>query len=493
MKHVARRTADEQLDERIDAILAGRKAAGRNPGAKLAGLTRVAEGLQGLPRKEFRNRMKSELEGRANVASATQPAVQGDQNAITSPRLTFKDAAKAIAFYKNAFGARETFRFEAGNHIAHAEIAIGNSILMLAEEWPEGGRLSAETLGNSPVWLSVRVDNVDTFAEQAIAAGMNVKRPIQDEFYGHRDVLLTDPFGYTWNVFTVTEEMPVEEMHRRMQGLAVGPEGGTMPTAKRPQRINPVRSGFHALTPYLIVPSAPRLMDFITQALGGMEMFRIARPGTSQIMHAEAKIGNSMVEMADANEQFPMSPAALHLYVPDADAVYHKALEAGATSLHGMTDQEYGERSGSVKDPVGNYWYIATAKGASYVPEGHYSITPYLHPLRAPQFVGFLQRAFGAEEVFRTQSPDGVVHHAQVRIGDSLLSMGEAHGIYQPMPVTLHLYVPDADEVYRRALTAGAESIMPVEDQPYGDRSGGVKDVFGNRWFIATHIRDVQP
>ena len=105
--------------------------------------------------------------------------------------------------------------------------------------------------------------------------------------------------------------------------------------------------------------------------------------------------------------------------------------------------------------------------------------------------IAFLQKAFGAQEVYRAQSPDGVVHHAQVRIGDSVIGMGEAHGPYQPVPATLHLYVPDADALYDRALRAGANSIQPVSDQPYGDRSGGVTDPFGNRWFIATHIRDV--
>lgn len=482
----------EQLEERIEEILLGRKAMRRSGSAKLAGLVRVAESLRGLPREEFRRSLKRELEGRIKMASAAESTSQGTQNATTSPRLTFKDAAKAIAFYRLAFGAQETFRFDVGGHVAHAEISIGGSTIMLSEEWPEGGRLSAETLGSSPVWLTIRVSNVDAVAEQAIAAGMKVKRAIQDEFYGHRDVIMTDPFGYTWTVFTVTEELTVEEMHRRMKGRTAGPEGGRMPAAEKPKTVNPIRSGFHTITPYLIVNGAAGLMDFITQALGGEEVFRVKRPGTDLIMHAEARIGNSMVEMADANDDFPPTPTGLHLYVPDADAVFKRALTAGASMLHEMADQEYGERSGSVKDQFGNHWYIATARGASYVPEGHYSITPYLHPLRAPQVIEFMKRAFGAQEVVRGQSPDGVVHYAQVRIGDSLISMGEAHGPYQPMPTTLHMYVPNADETYRRALAAGAESIMPVKDQSYGERSGGVRDAFGNRWFIATHLGDVE-
>ncbi|MDE3179957.1 MAG: VOC family protein, partial [Acidobacteriota bacterium] len=75
---------------------------------------------------------------------------------------------------------------------------------------------------------SIRVGDVDTFAESAIKAGMKVKRPIQDQFYGHREVLLGDPFGYTWNVYTVKKEMSVEEMKRRMKGMTTGPEGGKL-------------------------------------------------------------------------------------------------------------------------------------------------------------------------------------------------------------------------------------------------------------------------
>ena len=156
------------------------------------------------------------------MSSVAKPTTE--TRTALAPRLTFKDAAKAIEFYKRAFGARETLRFEAGGHIAQAELAIGESILMLTEEWPDGGRFSAETLGNSPIWLTIRVGDVDTFADRAITAGMKVKRPIQDQFYGHREVLLTDPFGYTWNIYTVTEEMSVEEMHRRMAKMNRNPQ-----------------------------------------------------------------------------------------------------------------------------------------------------------------------------------------------------------------------------------------------------------------------------
>src|SRR5262249_1707041 len=98
--------------------------------------------------------------------------------------------------------------------------------------------------------------------------------------------------------------------------------------------------------------------------------------------------------------------------------------------------------------------------------------------------------AFGAQELFRAQSPDGVIHHARIQVGDSIVEMGEAHGPYQPMPSTFYLYVPNVDAAYHQALQAGAHSLSEPADQDYGDRNAGVQDPFGNTWYISTHIRD---
>ena len=129
-------------------------------------------------------------------------------------RIAFKNAAKAIEFYKAAFGAREIMRFAIGEQIPHAEITIGDSSIMLTDEWPEGGRFSAETLGNSPVTMALSVPNVDAFVQHAVDAGATIVFPVKDQFYGRREGTLRDPFGYLWSVSTVTEEMSVEEMHR---------------------------------------------------------------------------------------------------------------------------------------------------------------------------------------------------------------------------------------------------------------------------------------
>lgn len=127
------------------------------------------------------------------------------------------------------------------------------------------------------------------------------------------------------------------------------------------------------------------------------------------------------------------------------------------------------------------------------IPDGYHSVTPYLVVSGASKLIDFLKQSFEAEEIERIASPDGAIMHAEVRIGDSVIMMGDATGESNPMPGTLHLYVNDADAAYQRALRAGATSMREPADQFYGDRSAGVKDAFGNIWWIATHIEDVAP
>jgi uncharacterized glyoxalase superfamily protein PhnB len=230
------------------------------------------------------------------------------------------------------------------------------------------------------------------------------------------------------------------------------------------------------------------LIDFMKEAFGAEEIMSIPLPDGS-IMHAEVRIGDSPLELSDGNAQHPPSPTSLHLYVPDADAVYERSLAAGAASLQTPRDQEYGDREAGVIDPSGNHWYIATHKvnPGAYRPEGLHDITLYLHPIGATDLIRFMQEAFDAEPVASHPNADGTIAHAKVKIGGAMIEMGEAHGQWQPMPASIHLYVPDADTKYARALEAGATSILPVADQPYGERSGGVKDAWGNRWWIATY------
>jgi PhnB protein len=486
----------EQLNGAIDVMLT--RGDGKPPrvNASIKPLLSVAADLRHLPSASFKARLKSELEGKNRMSSVAEPVVAESKAAVrvsASARMAFLDPAKAIEFYKQALGAKETFRFEIGERDLHAEIMIGDSIVHISGEWPEGGRFSAETLGNSPISMSVQVPDVDAFAERAVAAGMKVIRPLKDQFYGRRDVTMVDPFGYNWTALTVKEEMSVEEMHRRFKAEMQGPEVAEPPASAKKPAVYPVPRGFRTLQPYMIAADGEALIQFAKQAFDAEEKFRAI--GSAGGIHGEVRIGDTMLMMGGGIPGRPFngkpSPTALHVYVEDTDAVYQKALKAGATSIGEPQDHEYGERGASVKDMAGNFWYIATHKGEGYIPKGLHNVNVYMHPLRAEPVIAFLKRSFGAQEIAKYASPDGVVHHAEIQVGDSVLEMGEAHGPYQPMQSTFYVYVPDCDAVYKRALAAGAKSIQAPADQPYGDRNSGVTDPFGNTWYIATHIKDV--
>lgn len=477
----------EQLNKAVDRMFSRSNSQKAKAEREIEPLVRIAADLRNLPRASFKARLKSEFEGRKPMSTVAEPFASVRVSA--TPRIAFRDPAKAIEFYTRALGAKEAFRFQVGDSIAHAELMIGDSAIDVAGEWPEGGRFSAETLGASPISISIQVPDVDAFAKRAVAEGMTLVREPKDQFYGHRDATLRDPFGYTWAVFTVKEKMSVEEMHRRMQGMTEGPEGGKMPETSS---VSPIPPGFRMVTPYLVAADGLALLDFVKNAFGAEETERAMTPNG---VHAEVRIGDSMLMIGGGipGKQFPgtLQPNALHMYVEDADAVFKKALAAGATLVDEPVDQGYGERSATVKDPAGNFWYIATAKGESYKPKGLFDVNPYLHPQRAEPLIAFLKRAFEAEEIAKYVAPDGVVNHAALRVGDSVIEMGESHGKYETMPAMFYLYVPDADAVYKQAVAAGAVSFQEPRDERYGDRTAAVKDNFGNKWYIATHIKNV--
>jgi len=116
------------------------------------------------------------------------------------------------------------------------------------------------------------------------------------------------------------------------------------------------------------------------------------------------------------------------------------------------------------------------------------AITPFLHVRGTARLIDWIERALDGAELDRSASPDGVIHHAIVRIGDSVIEMGEAHAQWEPMPMHIHLYVRDADAVYQQAIDAGGTVSYPINDAPYGERVGGVTDPFGNTWYIATKL-----
>lgn len=133
---------------------------------------------------------------------------------------------------------------------------------------------------------------------------------------------------------------------------------------------------------------------------------------------------------------------------------------------------------------------MATTTKVKAVPEGHPTVCPYIVVPGVDKLIEFAKQVFGATEVHASKRPDGTVMHAEIRIGDSIVMMGDG-GTQKTFPAMLHLYMEDVDGVYARAIQAGAKSIREPADQSYGDRTGGVEDAFGNQWWIATHIKDV--
>lgn len=240
-----------------------------------------------------------------------------------------------------------------------------------------------------------------------------------------------------------------------------------------------LREGFTTVTPYLWVPDRG-LADFLMRAFDAVETNVMDNPGHG--IHRELRIGNSMVMIGETGAQKSglSRPVALHIFVDDADATFARALAAGGTSLGDPADRPYGERSGFIRDPYGNSWYIAHPLGSESLGTHLRSVTPYLlaHDVRG--YIEFLVRAFGAVEEVVVDHGGGAIPYARARIGDAAVEFGSA----DPMPGSYFLYVADPDAVYEQALAAGATSLAPPSDRPSG-RIAFVEDPVGNHWYIA--------
>jgi uncharacterized glyoxalase superfamily protein PhnB len=152
-----------------------------------------------------------------NMKNKVKPIPEGFHT--LTPHLVVKGASEAIEFYKKAFGAKEVGRMPGpdGKSIMHADIVIGDSHLMLVDEFPDMGCLGPQTVGGSPVTIHIYVEDVDAFFKQALAAGAEVKMPLSDMFWGDRYGMVTDPFGHTWSIASHKEDLTLEEIGKRSQ------------------------------------------------------------------------------------------------------------------------------------------------------------------------------------------------------------------------------------------------------------------------------------
>ena len=137
-----------------------------------------------------------------------------------TPYIVVDDAAAALDFYKRAFGAEEVLRMPMGDRIGHAEIRIGDSFVMLADEFPEYGKLGPKARGGPTASLMIYLEDVDAAFARALEAGATQERPVENQFYGDRSGSLVDPFGHSWMLSTHIEDVPEDEMQRRMKEMA---------------------------------------------------------------------------------------------------------------------------------------------------------------------------------------------------------------------------------------------------------------------------------
>jgi PhnB protein len=153
--------------------------------------------------------------------SPVKPIPDGYPRVI--PYLSVDGAAQAIDFYKQVLGATERVRMPApGGKVGHAELQLGDSVIMLADEFPEMGIVSPKKIGGTPVTLSVYVEDVDKTFDTAVQAGARALRPVENQFYGDRSGQFEDPFGHRWSVSTHIEDVPPEEMAKRAQEAMAG-------------------------------------------------------------------------------------------------------------------------------------------------------------------------------------------------------------------------------------------------------------------------------
>jgi uncharacterized glyoxalase superfamily protein PhnB len=193
-----------------------------------------------------------------------------------------------------------------------------------------------------------------------------------------------------------------------------------------------------------------------------------------------------MIMIGGTGPKGPRKPATLRVLVANADEVYQRALDAGGESTLAMTEN-YGERFGCVRDRFGNQWIITSQVGPPYSEGLEHSITTFIHVRGAARFIDFMKEAFEATELMRSDGPEGIVRHAVIRIGESVVATSDAQE-EALSPASLYLYVPDVDALYHRAVRAGAKPNYPPTDYAYGDRGAGVTDEWGNFWYLATPL-----
>jgi uncharacterized glyoxalase superfamily protein PhnB len=275
----------------------------------------IESALAACPTQTFQDRFREELERRIRMLTIT--GIREGYTTVT-PYVVAVEVDRLIEFAKQAFGAVITHRTKGPRGGTHCELRIGDSMLMFV-----GGDM---VRGQEKLTaLHIYVPDTDAAYRQALAAGaVSVATP-EDKPYGERQATVKDLAGNLWYIAT-----------------HVGPTDGALST----------------VTPSLIRRNAFGLIDFLKAAFNATELGVYKTP-EGRLIYAALRVGDGALEMGEGEG----SPSAFYLYVQDADAVYKRAVDAGARSLYAPADQPYGDRVGGIEDAWGNTWYIATYLG----------------------------------------------------------------------------------------------------------------------------------
>lgn len=248
-------------------------------------------------------------------------------------------------------------------------------------------------------------------------------------------------------------------------------------------------TGVRTVTPYISIGEGARFIEFLKTVFDAEELNR-QEHGPGDAFHSMCRIGDSALLVSGGEHaRRAERPTVLHIYVSDCDATYAKALAAGAVPVAGYPsepgDRPYGERSAFVDDPFGNRYYIGARLAGHYMAGDAQTVVPYFHPASSRGLIDFLKAGFGAEEVM-CHEQGGKVGHAVVRVGGSIVEMGDA----DRAPISSYVYYDDVDGLHERTVAAGAVSLSAPADRFYGDRAATVRDPFGNDWTLAKHLGD---
>lgn len=206
----------------------------------------------------------------------------------------------------------------------------------------------------------------------------------------------------------------------------------------------------------------------------------------------EPGAGGAGRAMQDGQVPEPGGWNRIQLEVNDLESIYNELTREGASFRNEVVEGKGGKQV-LVEDPSGNpvELFERSEKPVKPVPDGYHTVTPFLLSQNASGLIDFIKKAFDGKVNYMMKSDDGVIRHSTVKIGNSMVMIADGTGRNKKMSCMLHIYVDDVDAVYEQALKAGGKSLREPEDQFYGDRSAGIEDEWGNQWWIATHIEDV--